>query len=598
MRTFTLAIVFLVGCSNPDQAGSGDGAMHLPGLMSIDVSPASASLTITNATAATQPFTALGHFSDGHSEDVTARVGWSLTDPGIGTFDAMGGFTSATTRGGHATVTASDGQVAGTADLLVKLVTSRVSSDDGSTAPADSASHFAGATEDPTLAPALAYPLDGALVPHNLGLLEVQWKKPGTAPDLFEVSFESDTIDLKIYTNAAPPGGGRLSLKPEEWFALADTVSGSKVQVQVRGAVTATPGKAGTSTAAMLQIGSDDVVGGIYYFAPVSGTGAQIGQIMRHAFGDTAGTPQSFYAPNNATRCVGCHVLTHDGAKFAITYDGGDGKAAELDVASLNILVNEDANRRWNFASFSPDGTQMAATSDGSLRIIDTSGGAANGTVLQPLETGSSTHAASHPDWSPDGKSLVYVVTPAPAVNPTPLIIEEWNFTQGSIVIAHADAAGMFGPPTTLVPGGPGLNNYYPSFSPDGKWILFDRSTNGSYNDPTAQLMVISADGMVGPIALTASNGAVANVTNSWPRWAPFIVHNGEGGDLYYFTYSSTRDYGIELVGVAAPQIWMATFNPQGTAADPSSVPFWMPYQDVKSHNHIAQWTTQIVGIN
>ena len=43
----------------------------------------------------------------------------------------------------------------------------------------------------------------------------------------------------------------------------------------------------------------------------------------------------------------------------------------------------------------------------------------------------------------------------------------------------------------------------------------------------------------------------------------------------------------------------MAAFDAKAAAAgDPSFVPFWMPYQDVNTHNHIAQWTTQIVGIN
>jgi hypothetical protein len=44
----------------------------------------------------------------------------------------------------------------------------------------------------------------------------------------------------------------------------------------------------------------------------------------------------------------------------------------------------------------------------------------------------------------------------------------------------------------------------------------------------------------------------------------------------------------------------MSAFDPDAAAGklDPSSAPFWMPYQDFTTHNHIAQWTTQIVGIN
>jgi len=64
-----------------------------------------------------------------------------------------------------------------------------------------------------------------------------------------------------------------------------------------------------------------------------------------------------------------------------------------------------------------------------------------------------------------------------------------------------------------------------------------------------------------------------------------------------YFTFSSTRDYGVELVGLNQPQVWMAAFDPAKAKMnlDPSSSSFWMPFQDVNSHNHIAQWTATFI---
>lgn len=344
-NTLSLLVVagfFTAGCGPSDSRGTGgDGGGSIAGLMSIDVMPSAAALTIAGGQPASQQFSALGHFVDGHTEDVTGRVSWALTDVSVGTLDGGGAFTSVTLHGGHSLVQASDGTHQGAANLTVKLVTSRVSTDDGSTAPADSATHFAGAAEDPTLVPALAYPLDGAHVPHNLGLLEVQWRKPSAPADLFEVSFESDTIDFKLYTNKLLPAGGRLSLTPGDWQSVADSVKGGKVQVLVRGALAAAPGKMGSSAAASLVIGASDVEGGIYYFAPVSSTGAAVGAVVRHAFGDTSGMPKPYYAPNNATRCVGCHVLTRDGTRMAVTYDGGNGVAAGLNVADLSSLLPE-----------------------------------------------------------------------------------------------------------------------------------------------------------------------------------------------------------------------------------------------------------------
>ncbi len=600
MRTSLVLALALVGCG-PDSRGGGnhpDGGSGGATLTSIDVSPPSVSLTTTGGgAAATQQFTATGHYADGHTADVSTLVAWSVSDPGIGSVTS-GAFVGAATRGGVAKVIAGQGAVSGTADLTIKYVASRVSTDDGSTAPAGSAGLFANGTDDPTLAPPLAYPLDGAQVPHNLGLLEVQWKKPSGAADLFEVSLSAPTLDFTVYTNAPNANGGRLSLKPDEWTSIADTVGSGAVAVKVRGVVTASPGKVGSSATATLNIGAASVAGGIYYWSP-SGAGTT-GEIIRHSFGDTSGTATTFYAPmqsNGTARCVGCHVITHDGKKMAVTYDGGNGAAAILGVPALGNVLPESAGLKWNFASDSPDGNRMVATSQGTLKIYDTSGGAMNGMVQQVLADGSTGHYASHPDWSPDGSMIVYVDVGAPNG------ASEWSFSKGSIVVVKDMGMGVFGAPTKIVTS-QGEDNYYPTFSPDNKWILFNRGQNNAYNDATAEAYVVSADGTIGPIALGNANSTSPNQTNSWPRWNPFIVHEPTG-DLMYFTFSSTRNYGIEILqpnpptqqNPLQPQVWMAAFDPAKATmnVDPSSTAFWMPFQDVKSHNHIAQWTATFI---
>ena len=137
MRTLLVLALALVGCG-PNSRGGGN---HPDGggggtLTSIEVSPPSVTLTTTGGgAAASQQFTATGHYSDGHTEDLSGTVGWSVSDPGIGTVTA-GAFVGAATRGGVAQIVAGGGGVTGTADLTIKYVAARVSGDDGSTAPA------------------------------------------------------------------------------------------------------------------------------------------------------------------------------------------------------------------------------------------------------------------------------------------------------------------------------------------------------------------------------------------------------------------------------------------------------------------------------
>ena len=542
-----------------------------PLLTSIVVTPPMAMVTSTDATPGTVKFTAVGHYADGSTADVTQTMQWSLSDSTLGTV-AGGSFVGASARGGSATVTITDSNSGtnGTATLLVLYSSSRVSGDDGSTAPANAGTFFTG-TENPALAPALAYPLDGAKVPSNLGLLEVQWAKPTSPVDLFEVSFSSSTIDYKVYTNAIQPSGGRLSLTPAEWSMIPSANPGQTVQVKVRGTLSTAPGTLGTSTIANLTIDPEPAQGAIYYFAPESPTDPNSGVIMRHEFGDTSGPATQFYAPTASgttnARCVGCHALTRDGTKVGVTWDGGNGDAGVLDVASLAAVVPELGGRKWNFASFSPDGNRMVASSEGVLSIYDTSGGAANGTILQQLTTGAAGSVASHPDWSADGTQITWVSVGAPETDGHSTI-EEWHFTAGSIVVATDMGMGTFAPPVTLVASTPGINNYYPSFSPDGKWILFNRGSNNAYNDATAELWVVANQPGATPIPLATANSATANLTNSWPRWTPFVQQEPGGGSILYLTFSSVRNYGIEIMteglpqGSQQPQIWMAALIP------------------------------------
>ncbi len=595
----------LAGCGPDSGRGGGgrdggaDGGSGIPGLASIDVTPANASFTIVNGAPASGDFVATGHFQDGHLADVTAQVGWSLADGGLGTVD-KGHYTSITAHGGKTMLQASDGVHQGSAQLVLKYSATRVSTDDGSTAPADSATKFAGATNEPTLAPPVVYPLDGVLAPRNLGELEVQWKKPAAAADLFEVSFVSPTFELEVYTNAVQPQGGRLSLLNQEWSALADSVAGSGVNVAVRALAVSDPTKIGGSSPVVMNVGTDEVKGGIYYWSAAGAAGTVEG-IKRHQFGDTTSPAAAFYTQNDAvfvnaisstTHCVACHVLSRDGTKFAVTYDGGNDTSALFDVATKTSIIAPSVDLAWNFAAMSPDGMRMVGSHDGVIKIYDISGGATTGTVLGTVPTAG---WGTHPDWSPDGKSLVFVRTPSASV--------DWGFTKGSIVVMTDDGMGNFNNPMTIVTSA-GENNYYPSFSPDNKWILFDRSTGDSYDDPDATLYVISADGKIGPIRLNAAN-AMGQLTNSWPRWSPFVQTNGPNGDLLYFTFSSKRDYGIEMGSLNAgnptrPQVWMSAFDPKIASGnmDPSDAPFWLPFQDVMTNNHIAQWTQAIVGIN
>jgi Bacterial Ig-like domain (group 2) len=95
--------------------GCGSGTTPPPRtLVSISVTPASAE---ANEPTGTLPFTASGTFNQPPTSDDNLAVQWSSSDPTIATVDSQSGMATCVAAGGPVTITASSGQIHGTAQL-------------------------------------------------------------------------------------------------------------------------------------------------------------------------------------------------------------------------------------------------------------------------------------------------------------------------------------------------------------------------------------------------------------------------------------------------------------------------------------------------
>jgi hypothetical protein len=604
MRAY-LAIGLLVACG-PHKSDGEDIANA-----TLSVSPPTSELMILNSVAATEDFTATLVYPDGKMEDVTADTTFSV-DTEFGMFNST---TLTMQVAGKTTVYGMYMDKQGTAEVIARLKDIRVVGTIDPNAP----SWFT-MPEDPSRAPTVKYPPADVIMPRNVGDFEVHWTD-ASSNNVFEISLKTDYADVRAYVNGNNGVGGGpdpsyMSFLATEWGAAvgADTL----VQLQVRGVDSTNPTTVGSAPPQQVHLSNEALNGGLYYWAS-AGTEAE--GIYRHDM-SKPGQPAEPYmtttqlmgSPNG---CVACHVLSRDGKEMAITYDGGDQSATTIDVATatrfpvatglagctatsqcaagMGCMIPQGASSgtcrtAWNFATFTPDGSQMLTVHDGQLVVRDY----ATTTVLGTMPAAG---AVSHPDLSPDGTKLVYV---RPQVAGS-----DWAFGTGDIFMRTYDQASMsFGPEQQVVADG--ANNYYPSFSPDGQWILFNKGDNtqaptisGSYNGPNASMWVVKADNSAPPVQLTVANQALG-LTNSWARWAPFAQTYGASSEpMYWVTVSSKRDFGVRLVGVGKPQIWMTPFFPDRAAgaSDPSAAAFRLPFQDIATNNHIAQWTEQVISV-
>ncbi|MBL8685463.1 MAG: hypothetical protein JNK05_40180 [Myxococcales bacterium] len=446
-------------------------------------------------------------------------------------------------------------------------------------APMNAPDRFTGAEVPSIAAPEIVYPATGTVIPPNLRGLEYHLRGP-SGVELYELGFVGTNGRVRVYAPCGTPVGGGcvIPINDEAMGGIARAAGGGELRVTVRSRTSAGVGR---TTSATLGVSSTDIRGGVYYWTVEALTNS----IQRFEWGIGMSRSEAFVT-GNAFACVGCHSLSRNGARVAVGVGiPGPASTSTYDAASRMTL---GAAYPANFMTFSPDNVRLLTSNGASLTLRTPMAGV----EIPGLP---SDRNGTHPDWSPDGRFVVYsrpsATVPIPGTPghnpPANLNIMAWN-----------PGTTSFGNPTTILTS-MGENNYYPHFAADSDWVIFNRSTGGSSSAPDARLwaMRTSVRGEP-PVEFVTANGT-GNLTNSWPRWAPFR-DNYDGGPIYWFTFSSHRDYGLRLNNSSAmsptAQLWMAAFRIQRgeMRMDPSTPPFWLPFQSVRASNHIAQWTEQV----
>jgi hypothetical protein len=605
------AVVLGAGC-NP-RTGGGDGEP-------IQVTPAEITVQ-TGGEPVTARFTARTR----GGEDVTAGAVWTLDDGRLGAV-ARGAFTTAAglDRGGMTTIHCEkDGQT-GTATVRVKFLAAdliEAGADDGTP----------GAFGGPTggVAPEVVYPLPGAMLARNIAQMRLAWRADG-AHRLYRVTLDSPTYQQTIYLGQRACAGTQCSYRvtDEDWARVANSAAGASLQLSIAG--TAGAGEAvGRSGALTLHFSPEDVRGGMYYFSTT-----RYG-VLRLPFGGQRAVP--FLAGLGGTdtsvnRCIGCHAVSRDGRKVAAVWAGGDGYGGIVDGADPKRFLLQPnpqaAGQIWNFASFSPEGDKLIGVWKGQLSLRSGDNGSLIARVAAADLGGG---RAAMPEWSPDGKWIVFVRIPNPdgrlgsdiATDPNSVPAGDWILGNAGDIAMLPYNDGAFGEAITIVPRERDREyHFYPSFSPDSRWIVFNSVEKGSCFSPTAagngvdvtgrcmtydqrgaRLRLVRAQEGAVPIELGAATHEL-DKTTAWPKFAPF---QQAGGKLVFFTFSAKFDYGWVVqqaeikrtTGGERPQIWMSAIDLSKAEAgkDPSYAPFWLPFQDSGTNNHEVIWTTDIACV-
>ncbi len=606
---------FKAANEQPSGGGGGSG-FGIPGLTSLQISPAMASLTATQGgPAQTQQYTVTG-IVNGGSQNVSSRVVYALSPAGIVSISSSGLVTTGR-AGGSVTITASSGGLSATAVLKVTYSFTGADPKMTATVPSDAATRFTSTSNDASRAPQLVYPDDGVLFPPNVSGIEIHFT-PGANNTLFEVSVVGALATFKVYVRCTTPAGitGCIYLPdPLLWSSIAVSNAGQDAaKLTVRG--TDDSGTSvGASASTQIRFSRDAILGGLYYWT-TSGKTA----IMRWDFGGSTTTAQPYLTPTNTdgNTCVGCHALSLDGTKLVASAGGqNDGRLLLWNVGQNVAAQPFPLSQKSQFESWNASGSQFVgvygdATKHGPVNLMLFDG--TSGAMVQTIDLGGLR--ADHPDWtkSTNGPDTIAFASVDASANTT-----DQRPATGGISFIQNSGSG-WGAPQVLVPAQLGKNRYYPAISPDGTVVIYDESTcsntatagqpaDKSCNadtDATASVFLTHLPpGDSTPILLAKANapGVADNgntsLTDSFPKWAPFTTQLDEFHKLYWFTFSSTRQYGLRSPPAPASTnetnkgtlIWMVGVQVGVDGQDPSFTAFCLPFQDVATSNHIAQWT-------
>jgi hypothetical protein len=522
------------------------------------------------------------------------------------------------------------------------------------TVPANAAALFGSAQANGAApAPALAYPTPGTMFPPNMPSILFQWKV--TAGNLFWIHFTEGTNTFDVYTDGRNPTCDQAATGGRCWESTASDLMvyfghASDIQKDVTFTIsaldTAQPTKMTVSPTYPLHIARTDITGAVYYWSTTA-KGIRRGNFGGHAPNDggvidrpapvdyitNSVYPTTTEAPD--ARCAGCHSLSRDGKKLAVSLNGDVLGIIDVVATIPPPMTFGPPSKGFSGAyigsswmTFKPDNKRIVTATTGTMVVRDATNAqpvAGTGVIQLPPNT-----AGSMPDWAPDALHLAFAATPVSAPNSSygrhlygssiaMLTAQGDGFNDYKVVLA----ANQSGCKPTM--NGGAANPAYtagaretfanPMFSNDSKWLIASRGECESEGDPTAEVVLAPVQPNAPMNRLVNANRQITgqqviNVTNGMPVWGPT-----NDPHIAWIAFTSTRDYGLVLTpgsksgsnmnppfpGANVRQLWIAAVDLSKVNAanigeiDPSYPAFRFSAQGLTENNHRPFWTVDAI---
>ena len=452
----------------------------------------------------------------------------------------------------------------------------------------------------------ILYPLDETLFPPDVVAPTFRWEDDDSGSDTWLVAFQFSD------------GGGDLSFRclrtewtvPDEaWETIKRRSSEQEARVTILGVCQA-DAKTALSQGSVRISTSEDEVGAPLFFREVNlpfimavkNPAAHI----RWRFGPISCKEPPPIVLDKLPVCGNCHSFSADGSVLGMDIDYANDKGSyAITTVSKKTSLSEDGLITWSdyrredgdptfglLSQVSPDGRYVVSTVKdrsvfvaiddlafsqlffpfkGILVVYDRQTG-----QFQALPGADDPQfVQTNPSWSPDGKTIVFARTEAYELkkllskNKILLSTDECEeflkegktFRFDLYRIPFNEGRGGTPEPIEGASNN-GMSNYFPRFSPDGKWIVFCKSNSFMLLQADSELHIIPAEGGQ-PRRLRCNTSRM----NSWHSWSPngkWLVFSSKGFSIY----TQLMLTHIDNEGRSTPPVVLSRFTAPERAAN------------------------------
>jgi pentatricopeptide repeat protein len=451
----------------------------------------------------------------------------------------------------------------------------------------------------------ITYPLEETLFPPESVAPTFVWAdKTGNADRWYVVVRDDSGRELLRASVDAP----RWRPSEENWRQIKQHSSERDAEVIVTGVNQTTPASVLSSARVHIRTSKDPVGDSLFYReVPLPFlTAVQDPSRIRWRFGtidEQSGPPIVLH---NLPVCGNCHSFADNGSILGLDVDYGNDKGAYAIMPVSKHMVMDDAKimtwadyRRADgeltfglLSRVSPTGRYVISTvKDRSvfvaipdLMISQLFFPIKGILVVYDLETKtfSALPGADDPQyvqtnavWSPDGKDIVFARAKAYHAqrieqqnsalvddkDVPEFTVEKKPFLYDLYRIPFNDGKG--GTPEPLRgASGDGMSNYFPKYSPDGKWIVFCKAKSYMLLQPDSELYIIPAAG--GVARRLRYNTARMNSWHSWSSNSRWLVFSSKVNGPYTQLFLTHIDEN----GNDSPPVLLERFTSPDRAAN------------------------------